>query len=110
MKKYIKEMIILILQLLLFFFFPLVGGPTDVIAVVLLMLCITVIFGLFVGILSRNPIKWLYSIATAIIFLPTIPIYYNESALVHALWYLVASLIGLAPGAFIRWIAGKLKN
>ena len=110
MKNYILEIIILIMQVLLFYFGPLFAGPTDVIAMVLLMLLATLVLSYLIGALSNKIVKYLYPFMTAIIFLPTIYIYYDESAMVHAIWYLVVSLIGLIVGAVTRKAFTKNKK
>ena len=110
MKRYVKELVILILQLFMFYIFPLFAGPTEVIAMVLLMLMATVLLGLILGIISGNKIKFLYPVVVAIVFLPTIPIYYNESARIHSVWYLVMASIGLLPGAGIHFLFRKIKK
>lgn len=55
-------------------------------------------------ILVANKVKLLYPIVIAILFIPSVFIYYNESALIHAVWYLVISTVGLAISSFIRWL------
>ena len=109
MKKYIKETIVLFLQLFMFYVFPLFAGPTDAMAMVFLILCSTVLLGVVIGGVSKNGVKYLYPVAIAILFIPSVFIYYNESALVHAVWYLVTSSIGLLVGTVIRIIILKGK-
>ena len=46
----------------------------------------------------------------AILFIPSIPIYYNESALVHSVWYLVVSSVGLLIGVIIKKCEMGTKN
>ena len=101
MKKYIKELTIILLQLCMFYIFPIFAGPTDAIGMVLLIVIATLILSMIVGIVSKEKIKYLYPVVTSIIFIPSIFIYYNESALVHSLWYLVVSTIGLTIGTII---------
>ena len=110
MKKHIKEIIILFMQLCLFYLFPLTWGPTDAMGGVLLMLLATIILSLILGLISTNKIKFLHPLAIAIAFIPTIFIYYNSSASIHAVWYLVASSIGLAIGFIFRFIFKKGKS
>lgn len=107
MKKYFKEIIILLIQIFMFYIFPLFSGPTDAMGMVILIILITFILSLLLGILSNNKIKYLYPIVISIIFIPSILIYYNESALIHSLWYLVVSLIGLCLGLVIKLIIKK---
>ena len=102
MKKYLNEIIIITLQALLFYVFPLTVGPTDAMGMVVLMIAATFAFSFFLGTVSGNNMKYLYPAAAAILFIPSVFLYYNESALVHALWYLAVSCAGLATGALIR--------
>lgn len=102
MKKYLKEIIILVIQLIMFYLFPLTAGPTDMMGLVLILLLVTILLSGILIIISTNKVKYLYPIIVAIIFIPSVFIYYNESALIHSLWYLVASLIGLIIGVIIN--------
>ena len=111
MKKYLKEIIVLIIQIIMFYLFPLTAGPTDMMGLVLILLFITLILSIIIVTISNNKIKYLYPIVVAIIFIPSIFIYYNDSALIHSIWYLVTSLIGLIIGTIlnktIKLIKGK---
>ena len=102
--KYIKEIIILLIQLFMFYIFPLLAGPTDAIGMVFLILLATFILSIIIGIISKEKIKYIYPIVIAILFIPSVFIYYNESALVHSLWYLVDSAIGIVLGTIINKI------
>ena len=110
MKRYIKELIVYVLQLLVFYILPLFAGPTDIMGLVLLIIIATFTLALVIGIISKNKIKYLYPIITAVVFLPTVPIYYNSSALIHSVWYLVVSGIGLFIGLGINFVVAKLKQ
>ena len=107
MKKYLKEFIILLVQLLLFYIFPLLAGPTDAMGMVLLIILITFVLSLIIGVISNNKIKYFYPVIVAIIFLPSVFIYYNDSALIHSVWYLVDSMAGILLGALINFIYKK---
>lgn len=102
MKKYIKEMAAVIMQLLVFYGMPLLAGSMDAIGMVFLMLVITLFISLLLGLVSKSKIKFLYPAVTAILFAPSIMIYYNESASVHMLWYFVDSLIGVLAGVILK--------
>lgn len=110
MKQYKKELIILIMQLFMFYIFPLFAGPTDTMGMVLLIWLSTIILGLLIGVISSKKIKYLYPIVISILFIPSIFIYYNESALIHSLWYLVSSSIGLLVGIGIQTLKINFKN
>lgn len=102
MKKYLKEIIIVLLQLFMFYISPLFAGPTDAMGMVLLIILATLILATILGITSNNKIKYGYPILVALLFIPSIWIYYNESALIHSVWYLVISLVGLFIGTAIN--------
>ena len=105
MKKYIKEIIVILLQILTFYFMPKIVGNIGTLGMVFLLLVTTFILSIIIGAISKNKIKYLYPIAVSILFIPTIFIYYNESAFVHSLWYLVVSSVGLGIGMFINKIS-----
>ena len=107
MKKYIKELIILVLQLFMFYIFPLFAGPTDVIGMVVLIIASTALLSFILGIISKEGTKFAYPLVVSILFIPSVFIYYNETALVHAVWYLVISGIGLGIGSLIRLLFSR---
>ena len=108
MKKYIKEIILLTLQLFMYYIFPLFAGPTDAMGMVVLIILATFVLGMVLGVISRNKIKFLWPVVISVLFIPSVFIYYNETALVHALWYLVISSVGLLMGIMERSLFGKL--
>lgn len=108
MKQYFKEMGILLLQLGMFYVFPLFAGPTDAMGMVFLILLSALLLSLAIGILSNKKIKYLYPIVIAMAFVPSVWIYYNASALIHAVWYFVISAVGLLAGSAINVLARKL--
>ena len=101
MKKYLKEIIILFIQLFMFYIFPLFAGPTDAIGMVLLILIATFLLSILIIAISNNKIKYFYPLIISLLFIPSVFIYYNESALIHSIWYLVDSTIGLLIGLVI---------
>jgi len=101
MKKYLKEIIVLLIQLFMFYIFPVFVGPTDAMGMVFLIWVSTIILGLIIAVISSNKIKYLYPIVISILFIPSVFIYYNESALMHSLWYLISSSIGALIGTII---------
>lgn len=110
MKKYVKELIVLVIQLVIFYVFPLFAGPEDTMGLVGLMLVSTFVLAVLLGILSSEKVKYVYPVIVAIVFLPSIPVYYNDSALVHSIWYLVDSSIGLLLGSVIHRLIGIRQN
>ena len=110
MKRFIKEIIILLIQLFMFYIFPMFAGPTDAMGMVLLIILATFVLSIIIGSISKEKIKYLYPIIISILFIPSVFIYYNESALVHALWYLVISSIGVVFGTVIYKLTHRKKN
>ena len=112
MKNYKLEIITFIFQFLIFYFLPLFADPTDGIGLVFLIIIFTFALSLFYGILSnnKNNFKYIYPLIISILFLPTIPIFYNYTATIHSLWYFVISIIGLIVGTIIRFIFKFIKQ
>ena len=108
MKKYLKEFIILLLQVFMFYIFPLFAGPTDAIGMVFLILSATLLLSFILGLISKSNIKFLYPVIVSVIFIPSVFIYYNSSALIHSVWYLTVSVVALLLGAVIRLIIKKV--
>ena len=110
MKKYSKEILILFIQLFMFYIFPLfmyLYGPIGMITIILL---VSLILSILLSIISRNKIKYFYPLIISILFIPSIFIYYNESALVHSIWYLIVSTCGVLIGISINLIISKMKK
>ncbi len=107
--KYKKEIIILLLQLFVFYIFPLFAGPTDAMGMVVLIILAVFILSIIIGIISKNKLKLLYPIAVAVLFIPSVFIYYNKTALIHSIWYLVDSSIGMVIGIIINKLIIKNK-
>ena len=104
MKKYVKEIVILTIQLFMFYIFPLFAGPTDAMGMVVLILLATFILSIIIGAISKEKLTYTYPLIISILFIPSLFIYYNESALVHAIWYFIDSLVGTMIGIGIRKI------
>ena len=102
MKRYLKEIIILLLQLFMFYIFPLFAGPTDAMGMVILIILATLLLSAVIGFISDKKMKYLYPVITAIVFVPSVFIYYNETAMIHSLWYLVVSCVGMIIGSVLR--------
>lgn len=107
--RHIKETIILIIQLFVFYIFPLFIGLTDAMGLVFLIWLATLILSIIIASISREKIKYLYPIIIAILFIPSVFIYYNESALVHSIWYLVISYVGEGVGTIIYILTHRNK-
>ena len=110
MKKYLKEIIVLIIQLFMFYIYHIFCGPTDAMGMVIIILFTTLLLSTILNTISNNKIRFLYPLVTSIVFIPSIFIWYNESALVHSLWYFVVSLIGLIIGSILNLIIKRISK
>lgn len=108
MKKYWKELAALMLQLALFYLVPLAAGPTDGIGLVVVLLAGTFALSALLGGCSGGLTRLAYPPVVAALFIPSIFLYYNHTAAVHALWYLVTAYAGIGLGALVRLLIRKL--
>ena len=107
MKKFLIEIIILLLQVFIFYLLPMCMGNIGAIGMVMLILLLTFVLTLIIASISKNKIKYLYPVIVSLMFIPSMFIYYNESALIHSIWYLVVSSIGLLIGTYIYKLTHK---
>lgn len=107
MKKYIKEIVILVIQLLVFYLFPRFSEPSGEMGMIMLMVLATMMLSVVLGSVSKYKVKYLYPVVIALLFIPSVFLYYNESALIHSLWYLAASAIGLGLGIITQKMGSK---
>lgn len=103
MKKNWKQIVIFFAQFVMFYLFPLTAGPTDIMGMVVILIVSAFLFGIWMGSETQSGKKFLYPFAVAGMFVPTVWIYYNESALIHAVWYFVVSMAGVLIGSLIRF-------
>ncbi len=108
MRKFVKEIIILLVQSAVFYLVPLFGMTDNPMGMVLLIVLLTLGLSLILGAVSKEKIKYLYPVIISVLFIPSVFIYYNETALVHAIWYLVVSLVGVAIGTVINKAVRKV--
>lgn len=102
MKKYLKEIILLLIQLFIFYIIPLINPIHNPFGMILLIIIFTLINSIIVGLIINNKLKYLYPLIISILFIPSVFIYYNESALIHSIWYLVISSIGTIIGRILK--------
>ena len=107
MKKYFKEIAILIAQLLMFYVFPLPAGPTDAMGMVFLIIVATFVLAIIMGSVSKKKAKYVYPLLVSVLFIPSVFIYYNDSALIDSIWYLVISSVGLLIGALMQYFFSR---
>ncbi len=58
MKKYLKEIIVLLIQLFMFYIFPMFTGPTDAMGMVFLILIVTLILSIIVANVLKEKYKY----------------------------------------------------
>ena len=107
MKKIYERNNIIYNSIIVFYLFPLFAKQIDAIGMVLFLITATFVLSALMGIISTNKIKYFYPLITAILFIPSVFIYYNESALIHSVWYFVVSVVGTAIGTVITKLFAK---
>lgn len=99
MREYRKQSVIILAQILLFYLFPLLAKPLGAMGMVLAMILLTFVLGWRMGSTPGRKSRFLYPLFVATIFIPSVYLFYNESAMVQAVWYLVVSAVGVATGS-----------
>ena len=108
-KEELKKLIVLIiLQLLTFYLLPLFMKTTGPMGLVLIIVIITFMFSLILGVSLTSGLKFLYPVLVAVVFLPSVYLFYNDSALIHTVWYFVISLVGLLLGTLVQTILKRI--
>lgn len=106
MKKFWKEILIVTIQLFLFYIVPLFKGVPEM-GLVLLLIVGTLILSIIIASISKEKVKYFYPLVVSILFIPSIFIYYNETAFIQIVWYFVDSLIGIVIGTVIYKLTNK---
>ncbi len=102
MKKLLVMTPYLIINILAFYLLPMVAFNTGLAMVVLLIITPIICFltSLLYGL--KNGLHWLYAILTAILFTPTIFIFYNHTAIFYIYAYGIIAVIGNLIGGLIK--------
>lgn len=113
MKKHIIPLVAFIIQTVLFYAVPENAQPGDEMGVVFVLFIAALALSVVAGV-PKSFLKIIYPVAVPLAFLPSVYIYYNESALVHCFWYFTVCAIGVLIGTgfrmFISFIAGRCEN
>ena len=110
MKAFIKKYYVYILVMLAFYVAaPLLCRDTGSAMFTLLCLLPATLFILSLIYAKMNGFKWYLSPAVALLWLPTVFIYYNESAMIYALVYGVTSFVGQGIGFLVNIILNSGK-
>jgi hypothetical protein len=115
LKKYRKEIIILIIQIILFYILPLIANNISKDAMVItifLNMIFTFIMSLIIYSISKYKIKYLYPILVFILFIPSGCIYYPQwdAIIIYALFHLIVSLIVMLPTYIYNLITNREGN
>ncbi len=98
MKVTLKMIPYLLVNIVAFYLLPMViqdtGSAMFVLLVAIPLICFTtaIVFGV------KNSFNWIYPLAVALLFMPTIFIYYNESAAFYLAVYGIIALLGSLIG------------
>lgn len=113
MKKHIIPVITFIIQAVSFYAVPATAQPGDEMGVVFVLFIAALALAAVTG-LSKSFLKIIYPVAVPLVFLPSVYIYYNESALIYCFWYFavcaIGVLIGTGFGMFISFIANRCER
>lgn len=103
MKKYLKELIIVIIEIAFLYLFPLIPmGNKD--AHIILLMVITLIIGIVGVAISNKKIKFLFPLFTTIMVIPTMFMYYEPRVYGNIFWMFVFSLLAVIIGEVLRLI------
>ncbi len=106
MKKYKLEASAVLMQLVVFYLLPLIAIKLGPIMMVMIMLVATGAIAAFLGCWSNKSIKYFLPVAAALLFMPSVPLYYNSSALLQTLWYFAMSAVGMGIGSLVGKVRG----
>ena len=96
-------LIYLLAIVITFYLLPLVFAGSTGSAMVLLLIATPIICLILAILFSlRYGFRWRYCLIVAILFLPTIAIFYNKSAIIYSIIFGGISLFGNIVGALIR--------
>lgn len=105
MKKILNETIIILVQLASLYLLPLIAmnfSKDAMILTVFINIVITVALSVILFVITSRKIKYFYPLVVLIIFIPSIFIFYNDSAIIYAIGHLLASLLGMGIGKVLN--------
>lgn len=105
MKKIQNQIPYLLFMILAFYGFPLIDRESGMLILLILFPLVCLVSAIVYGI--KYSFSLMYSILVMALFIPTIYIYYNETASFYIVVYGVISLVGNLIGSFIRKIYSK---
>lgn len=109
MKKHIVPVAAFIIQTVLFYAVPATAQPGDEMGMVFMLFIAAIVLSVVAGV-PKSFLKIIYPVAVPLVFLPSVYIYYNESALVHGLWYFAVCSIGVITGTGFGMLVSFISN
>lgn len=108
MRNFIKKYYIYILIIAAFYVItPLICRDTGSAIFTLLGLLPIIVFVLSLIYAKANGYKWYLSVIVALLWFPTVFIYYNDSAFVYSLTYMTISYLGQGVGFLLNKMMSK---
>ncbi len=105
--KYSADITLFMVQIAVFYLFPLFADEFGEVMMVFLIILCTFATSLMAPMFLYRKIRYLYPIITPILFIPSVFIFYNESALLQTVWYFIICVIGFSLGLILRKFSGK---
>ena len=92
--------------MIIFYVYPAYSLAINGLELVLIIIILTFLLSIIYGMITETDEmkKFLYPFLISILFIPSVFIYYNESALIHSIWYLVITFVGVTFGSMIKSI------
>ena len=100
-RRYKWEGIILLLQAVVFYGIPLCLLDRDSIGTVLAMVVSTLLLAICLGLLSHSRLRWAYPLLCAVLYLPSVVLFYHQESSVYVIWYFLMSGLGLLMGSMV---------
>ena len=105
MKKYSKEIIILLIQFICLYLLPFIApfiSKDAMVITIFLNMILTFILSIIFGKISKIKLQYLYPIIVSLLFIPASYIYYDEVIWIYMIFHLIASFIGIGIGKLLR--------
>ena len=103
-----KTILILLIQAAVFYFYPLVADPQFAMDMTFTIIITTFILAIFMGCFAGKKIKKYYPVLVMVMFIPSIFIYYNASAIDMGAICLAVAVAGEIIGIVLSPILQKV--
>ena len=106
-RRYKWDGLILLLQAVVFYGIPPCLLERDPIGTVLAMVVSTLLLAICLGLLSHNRLRGTYPLLCAVLYLPSVVLFYHRESVVYVIWYFLMSGLGLLMGSMVSSFLGK---